>query len=124
MGFDMIKTRITLAHLPPSVNHAYSHTRTGVRRSDAYRTWLQGEGHSVNRQLAGQTKFDGPVFITLAMKRPRSNADLDNRIKPIFDLLQAHGIISNDKHVHGLHVWWDQHLPEGICAEIYVRDAE
>ena len=119
-----MKTRLTLCHLPPSVNHAYAHSRNGVRKSDAYRTWANGEGHLINRQMAGQHRFEGPVYITLAMKRPRSNADLDNRIKPIGDLLQAHGAISNDKHVMGWNVFWTASLPAGVSAEISIVEAD
>ena len=118
-----MKTRITLSHLPPSVNHAYARTRKGVRRSDAYMVWLNGEGHMLNRQMEGQHKFTGPVFITMAMRRPRSNADIDNRIKPTGDLLQALGIIDNDKNIMGWNVWWEPLLAEGIAAEISIVQA-
>lgn len=120
-----MKTRIQLCHLPPSVNHAFIRRKNGqVIRTDAYRTWVNGEGHLINRQLAGQHRFEGPVYITLAMKRPRSNADLDNRIKPIGDLLQKCGAISNDKEIMGWNVFWSADLPEGVAAEISIVQAD
>lgn len=121
----MRKTRLTLSHLPPSVNHAFIRRQTGqVIRTDAYRTWANGEGYQVNRQLASQHRFTGPVFITMAMRRPRSNADLDNRIKPTGDLLQKCGAISNDKLIMGWNVYWSAHLPDGVAAEISITEAD
>lgn len=120
----MLKTRLTLAQLPPSVNHIYRHTRNGVRRTEAYLTWANGEGYTVNRQLAGQHKFVGPVYITLAMRRPRSNADIDNRIKGILDLMQSSGAIDNDKNVLGVNAYWTVNLAPGIAAEISIVQAD
>lgn len=120
-----MKTRLTLAHLPPSINHAFMRRQNGqVIRTDAYRTWANGEGYQVNRQLAGQHKFEGPVFVTLAMRRPRSNADLDNRLKPIGDLLQKCGAIANDKLIMGWNVYWSATLPAGVSAEIAITPAD
>jgi Holliday junction resolvase RusA-like endonuclease len=120
-----MKTRLTLAYLPPSVNHAFMRRKAGqVIRTDAYRTWSNGEGYQVNRQLASQHRFTGPVFVTVAMKRPRSNADLDNRLKPIGDLLQKSGAIVNDKDIMGWNVFWSRDLPEGVAAEISITEAD
>jgi Holliday junction resolvase RusA-like endonuclease len=120
-----MKTRVTLSMLPPSVNHAFIRRQTGqVIRTDAYRTWCNGEGYQLNRQLAEQHRFDGPVFITMAMRRPRSNADLDNRLKPIGDLLQKSGAISNDKLIMGWNVYWSNTLPDGVAAEISIVAAD
>ena len=120
-----MKTRLTLSHLPPSVNHAFMRRQNGqVIRTDAYRTWCNGEGYQVNRQLATQHRFSGPVFVTLAMRRPRSNADLDNRLKPIGDLLQKCGAITNDKLIMGWNVFWSATLPDGVAAEIAIVDAD
>jgi len=119
-----MKTRLTLAHLPPSVNHIYRHTRNGTRRTEAYLTWSNGEGYMLNRQLAGQHKFTGPVFLTIAMRRPRSNADIDNRLKGIFDLLQSIGAIDNDKNIMGVNAFWSAYLPPGVSAEISITQAD
>lgn len=119
-----MKTRLFLAHLPPSTNHAYARTRKGVRRSDAYMAWCNGEGYALNRMMAGQHRFTGPVYITMAMRRPRSNADLDNRIKPTGDILQAIGAIDNDRNVMGWNVWWSDDLPPGAAAEIVIVQAD
>lgn len=120
----MTKTRLQLESLPPSVNHIYRHTKRGTFRTQEYNVWANAVGYSVNRQMAGQAKWDEPVYITAALRRPRSNADLDNRLKGLGDLLQSHGVIANDKLIDGWNVWWSRSLPEGIAAEITITPSD
>ena len=121
----MLKTRLTLAFLPPSVNHIYRHKRGGaVVKTEAYRTWANGEGYGLNRQLAGQPRFTGPVYITIAMRRPNLSSDLDNRLKGVGDLLQEVGAIKNDKHIMGWNAYWSNALPSGVAAEISITEAD
>lgn len=89
-----------------------------------YLGWQNGEGWSVKAQIAGQHKFTGPVYLTLAMRRRKSNQDGDNLQKSIFDLLQAMGAIDNDKNVVGCNWWWSDDLPEGVSAEISIVQAD
>ena len=71
-----------------------------------------------------QHKFTGPVYITLAMKRRRSNMDGDNFQKGIFDLLQKMGAIDNDKNIIGCNWYWSTDLPQGVAAEIAITQAD
>ena len=120
-----MKTRLTLSHLPPSVNAIWRHTKGGkTYRTTAYMTWQNGEGYQLNRQLANQHKSTGPVYITLAMKRRRSNMDGDNFQKGIFDLLQKMGAIDNDKNIIGCNWYWSTDLPQGVAAEIAIVQAD
>lgn len=120
-----MKTRLTLHCLPPSVNHLYRHTKGGrTYRTRDYLTWINAETWTASAQLRGQHRFTGPVYITLAMKRPRSNADIDNRIKGVLDLLQSIEAIDNDKHVHGVNAFWTVDLPAGVAAEISIVQAD
>jgi crossover junction endodeoxyribonuclease RusA len=120
-----MKTRIHLASLPPSVNAIWRHTKGGkTYRTAAYMTWLNGETWTTSAQLRNQHRFSGPVYITLAMKRPRANADLDNRIKGVLDLLQSIEAIDNDKNVHGVNAFWSADLPEGVAAEVSIVQAD
>lgn len=121
----MNKTRITLAHLPPSVNAIWRHTKGGkTYRTAAYMTWIKGEEWSVIPQLKGQHRFTGPVYVTIAMKRPRANSDVDNRIKPILDFLQHIGALDNDKNVYGVNAFWSANLKAGTAAEISIVQAD
>ena len=123
----MAKTRIQLEFLPPSVNHIWRHTRRFGKpvtyRTEQYQTWLNSVGYSVNRQTSNQPKWHDPIYITIAMRRPRSNADIDNRIKPCLDLLQYVEVIKDDKLVEGVNAYWSKDLPDGIAAEIIITPA-
>jgi Holliday junction resolvase RusA-like endonuclease len=120
-----MKTRLTLAHLPPSVNAIWRFTKAGkMYRTAEYMTFLRGEAWNLVPQLNNQHKFVGPVYITVAMRRPRSNSDLDNRIKGLGDLLQYVGAIDNDKNVDGWNVYWSRDLPQGVAAEITIVQAD
>lgn len=120
-----MKTRLTLDHLPPSVNHVWRHTKDGkTYRTKDYMTWRNGEAWNLTAQLRGQHRFSGPVYLTLAMRRPRANADLDNRMKGIADLLQHVAAIDNDKNIHGINAYWTADLPAGIAAEISIVQAD
>ena len=121
----MNKTRFHLVTLPPSVNALWRFTREGkMYRSSEYNRWRMGEGINLKAQLRSQRKFTGPVFVTLAMRRPRTNADLDNRGKACLDLLQHVGAIENDKFVMGLNLFWTADLPAGVAAEVSIVEAD
>jgi Holliday junction resolvase RusA-like endonuclease len=120
-----MKTRLKLANLPPSVNALWRHAKGGkTYRTREYQTWLNGEGWNLKAQMPGQPKWDQPVFITGAFRRPRANSDLDNRLKGIGDLLQDIGALANDKLINGWNVWWSSDLPEGIAADISITSAD
>ena len=120
-----MKTRIMLTALPPSVNAIWRHTKGGnTYRTKDYLTWRNGEEWNLTAQLRGQHRLEGCVYLTLAMKRPRANCDLDNRLKGILDLLQHVGAISDDKAVMGINAFWSADLPPGTAAEISIVQAD
>ena len=120
-----MKTRLTLAHLPPSVNAIWRFTKAGkMYRTKEYQTWANSEGWTVNAQMRGQHCFIGPVFLTIAMRRPNVRSDLDNRLKGVVDLMQSLEVIANDKDVMGINAYWSSHLPEGVAAEITIVQAD
>ena len=120
-----MKTRVTFAHLPPSVNAIWRFTRGGkMYRTTEYQTWANSEGWNVKAQIGNQHKFTGPVFVTLAMRRRRATQDGDNYQKATFDLLQAVGLIDNDKNIMGCNWYWSADLPEGVAAEIVITQAD
>jgi crossover junction endodeoxyribonuclease RusA len=120
-----MKTRLTLACLPPSVNAIWRHGKGGrTYRTREYMTWQNGEGWNIAQQMIGQHRFTGPVYITLAMRRRRSNQDGDNYQKGIFDLLETMEVIANDKHVMGCNWFWSRDLPDGVAAEISIVEAD
>lgn len=118
-----MKTLLRLAQLPPSVNSIYRHTKRGIFRTEAYNVWANGEGWLLKSQVANQPKWKEPVYIVGRFRRPRTNSDLDNRLKGIADLLQQLGVIENDRLIEGWNVCWSINLPEGVAAEIVITSA-
>jgi crossover junction endodeoxyribonuclease RusA len=120
-----MKTRLTLACLPPSVNAIWRHGKNGrTYRTRDYMAWQNGEGWNVSQQMIGQHRFTGPVYITLAMRRRRKNMDGDNFQKGIFDLLESLEVIDNDKNIMGCNWFWSRDLPDGVAAEISIVEAD
>lgn len=120
-----MKTRLKLANLPPSTNALWRHGKGGkTYRTREYQIWLNGEGWNLKAQMVGQPKWKEPVYITGALRRPRANSDLDNRLKGIGDLLQDIGVLADDRLIEGWNVWWSSTLPEGIAAEISITPAD
>lgn len=78
---------------PPSVNTWKNFRRTGGK----YFAWKQSALIEVRRQVRYDVQMSGPLFLQMIFAKGR--ADLDNRIKPILDLLQAAAIIENDRQV-------------------------
>ncbi len=98
-------TQITLAlPMPPSLNRTYK-TGKGVFYKDAKASqWALNALWSI--RAAGVPKLPaGRYSLSLTLHGLRKNSDLDNRVKAIQDVLQASGIIENDKHIDRLHVY-------------------
>lgn len=114
-------TTLTLATLPPSANVIWRTGKSGTYRNPKYVAWLEAEGLLLKSQLRGQKKYDEPVAVILALRRPRTNSDLDNRLKPISDLLQSIGAISNDKLVCHWNLYWSTLLPKPYAGRISIQ---
>lgn len=80
---------------PPTVNTMFG--LHGHRRfvSKKYREWKDSASEHLMQQRP--EKVDGPVDIFLRLKAPTKRKwDIDNRVKPILDLLVTHQIIEDD----------------------------
>jgi len=126
---ESLKSRLQLRYLPPSANHIWRHTKRAGKpvtyTSKEYKTWLNAVSWlgRDNTIFSGNPEWDTPVYITIAMRRPRMNADIDNRIKPILDMLQRFKFIENDKLVEGVNAFWSRSLPETIAVDITITPA-
>ena len=86
---------IQTAHIPPSVNECYANVAgKGRVRTKRYKLWSQASGWDFN----GKGAIKGPFSCVITIDRSARHraSDIDNRIKPTMDMLQAHGIIEND----------------------------
>ena len=85
--------------LPPSTNKLWSRGAGGRRvRSPEYRSWLETAGWEVRRQVVGMAPLDCRFNLTIEV--PVSRRDTGNWEKPICDLCQHAGVISNDGNAH------------------------
>lgn len=93
--------RLTLP-LPPSVNsyHRSVPLRNGVPKvliSRAGRAWKK-KALQIAQMQKPQT-LEGEVAVTLTVYFRDRRRDLDNTVKPCLDLLQAIGVVANDRQV-------------------------
>jgi crossover junction endodeoxyribonuclease RusA len=90
---------------PPSVNAMFRNVPgKGRARTKLYEDWLGHAGWRLRAQRPA--KVAGPVLILVGIERTSLSADVDNRIKALFDLLVAHNVIDNDKHIVGFAAAW------------------
>lgn len=91
--------------LPPSTNNLYQNRKGKGRAETAqYRDWKGHAGWRLREQRPAS--LHGPVVIVLNAERANSQADIDNRVKALFDLLVAHKVIDDDRHVVGFAAAW------------------
>lgn len=95
--------------IPPSVNAAHGNNKTGVGRgrynTKIYKAWIKEAGLELLIQKPKKLKghFTASIIVD---ESQRGQSDIDNRIKPIFDLLQKHGTIYNDRLCDGYSAYW------------------
>lgn len=80
--------------VPPSVNALHDFGRGRPYRSAAYKDWIEHAGRALIAQRPGRIigEFRAVIDLPASLK-----GDPDNYAKAPLDLLQAHGVISNDK---------------------------
>jgi Holliday junction resolvase RusA-like endonuclease len=92
-------------HIAPSVNACYANVRgKGRVRTQRYKQWATAAGWDMN----GHGSVDGPFTVTITVDRRKRHplADCDNFIKPTVDLLQTHGVITNDRLCESVTCRW------------------
>lgn len=96
--------------MPPSVNQMYRRNPKGhgMYKTPEAKVWIQKCLSIIKKKNPLKGKVD--VGIELYFQR---EADIDNRIKPILDLLQEAKILDNDKQVYSLVVnkYFDKNDP-------------
>lgn len=96
MGMTVI---ITLSEPPWSVNGMYLNRRPGAGgrgriKAPGYRMWREHMGWEIKEQTRAQ--FTGRVSVSITLPN-KLRGDADNRIKSTLDLLQAAGVVANDR---------------------------
>lgn len=93
--------------MPPSANHLWVRARKGMRKSDAYVTWLMLAAIEARRQSF--KRVSGPYKLSMTVLRPdRRRRDIDNTIKPVADLLMHIGAIDDDSNCISVYAEWGE----------------
>ncbi len=100
-----------LSMLPPTVNHAYIHTRFNARLSEEYKFFKSVVSATV-RVTNPAFKISGTACVMILLESPRwitkkhtiRAMDLDNRVKPMLDAIKE-SINSPDETNWELHVY-------------------
>jgi crossover junction endodeoxyribonuclease RusA len=81
---------------PPTANTMWRYVRgRKPHLSERYEEWKKEAGWELVAQKAKPIK--GPVSITIELRAPNKQAwDIDNRIKPVLDLLVANMVLPDD----------------------------
>jgi Holliday junction resolvase RusA-like endonuclease len=102
--------RLTL-DLPPSSNNMFVNNNRGGRvKSQAYMRWRRSALLDMLAQRPG--RIAGPYRVQILAGRPTVSSDIDNRVKPILDLL-AGQITDDDRHCIGFCAYWSGKVPKG-----------
>lgn len=91
--------------MPPSLNNIFFNKPHGGRaKTTEYKNWRDQAAWEIRRQRV--PVIDGDVAVQVIIERPNVASDIDNRLKPIFDSMQAAGVIENDRQIVELHAKW------------------
>ena len=107
---------------PPSVNDMYANGgKRGRHKTQKYKAWEQLASFQIRD---GHRQGFGPYSLFIALRRDlKGRSDIDNRIKAVNDLLQAHGIVKNDSACELLTITWDAGI-EPECVVLIQRAEE
>lgn len=89
---------------PPSVNNAFRNTKRGRALTQAAIDWKGFAGWSLRQQRPRNVA--GEVAIVVNIERASAQADIDNKLKLLLDLLVEHRVIEDDKHVVAIAASW------------------
>lgn len=111
---------IELSQLPPSANAIWIWTPRGIARSPAYRGWRDASLWQLAASKPG--KITGPYALHLRFNRTckGGKADLGNLEKATSDVLQAAGVIEDDRHAQHIESDWVSDGP-AVWAQIIAK---
>jgi crossover junction endodeoxyribonuclease RusA len=91
---------------PPSVNALWTRGRDGsVHCTPRYSSWKRAAGNVLNAQRPG--RISGPYSLQILVGTD-CKCDLGNLEKAASDLLQAHGVIENDRKASRIVLEWSE----------------
>lgn len=91
--------------MPPSANDLFRNVpRKGRVKTQVYTDWLGHAGWVLRQQRPGSVP--GRVVVVVSIERASQAADIDNRVKALFDLLVLHKVMDDDRNVIGFAASW------------------
>ncbi len=98
---------IRTLHIPPSVNNCFANVKgKGRIRTERHRQWAAAAGWDFNGKGTVSGAFE--VRITIDRNTRHILSDIDNRCKPVLDLLQEHRIVENDRYCERVTIEWGE----------------
>lgn len=103
--------------LPPSLNNAFVNRPDGKGRwpSRDYSRWREQAAKALTLQAWDMPAK--PYTVTIRVNIDH-RSDIDNRVKPVLDLLVKHGVLAGDQWVNALHVYRDRTV-DGCTVEFH-----
>ena len=101
--------------LCPSLNNMYGNSRQGRNIKQHYREWIQEAGWDIQLARPRPGKVTGPYRVSISFP-VTVRGDIDNRIKPIMDILVKHGITPDDRHAVSVAAERNSDVLAGRCV--------
>jgi Holliday junction resolvase RusA-like endonuclease len=112
--------------VPPPLSACFKNARgPGRVKSKRYRSWCSEAGWTIKQQqmMLGPAQIK---YTTVAVfLHPINGSDIDNRFKPVLDLLKQMGEIEDDSYPHVLAVFgaWTTEVAESTAQVILMENA-
>lgn len=96
---DAVTSQTYVLPVPPSVNNLFATVGKRRVKSKEYKAWQSEAGlRLIVARVGRKRKISGYVAIEIGLPI-NMRGDIDNRIKPIIDLLVKHAVIDDDRNV-------------------------
>jgi len=101
-----VKSVVLNLPIPTSTNRLWAKNERGIYKTSSYKAWIKEAGTLLETQHPGCV--NGPYHLTIYVRRQptKKHADLGNFEKGLSDLLQNHGVITNDKLAETIILMW------------------